>query len=68
MGADPRAVLAQLVDPTAGRRIDELREHGAWVRTHVAPWVQRRVTGRSSGDGRTPKRPTLAPVQPAPLP
>lgn len=54
--------------PTAGRRIDELREHGAWVRTHVAPWVQRRVTGRSSGDGRTPKRPTLAPVQPAPLP
>ena len=52
---------------TAGE-FDELREHGAWVRTHVAPWVQRRVTGRSSGDGRTPKRPTLTPVQPAPLP
>ena len=34
----------------------------AWARHHLAPWVQRRVTGRSSGDGITPKRPTLAPI------
>ncbi|MBS4752911.1 SGNH/GDSL hydrolase family protein [Nocardioides sp. zg-ZUI104] len=34
----------------------------AWARTHLAPWVQRRVTGRSSGDGVAPKRPTLTPI------
>jgi len=34
----------------------------AWARTHLAPWVQRRLTGRSSGDGVTPKRPTLQPI------
>ncbi|TNM50132.1 SGNH/GDSL hydrolase family protein [Nocardioides albidus] len=34
----------------------------AWARTHLAPWVQRRVTGRSSGDGVEPKRPTFQPI------
>lgn len=34
----------------------------AWARAHLAPWVQRRVTGRSSGDGVEPKRPALAPI------
>ena len=33
-----------------------------WVRTHAGPWVHRRVTGRSSGDGISPKRPGLAPI------
>ncbi|KNX38163.1 SGNH/GDSL hydrolase family protein [Luteipulveratus halotolerans] len=36
--------------------------HAAWVRTHLSPWVQRRLQGRSSGDGRAPKRPTVSPV------
>lgn len=34
----------------------------AWARTHLAPWVHRRITGRSSGDGVTPKRPSLSPI------
>lgn len=34
----------------------------AWARTHLAPWVQRRVTGRSSGDGVEPKRSTFQPI------
>lgn len=34
----------------------------AWARTHLAPWVQRRVTGRSSGDGVEPKRSTFLPI------
>lgn len=34
----------------------------AWYGTHVRPWLGRRLTGRSSGDGRTAKRPDLAPV------
>lgn len=35
----------------------------AYWRGYVLPWVGRRLTGRSSGDGREPKRPTLAPVE-----
>ncbi len=34
-----------------------LTEEATWVRTFVAPWVGRRLRGRSSGDGRAPKRP-----------
>ena len=47
--------------PPAGRagRGDELRGHAEWVRTHAAPWVERRVRGTSSGDGRAAKRPEL---------
>ncbi len=33
-----------------------------WVRQHFAPWFKRRLTGRSSGDLITAKRPELAPV------
>ena len=34
-----------------------VRTEVAWWRTHVSPWVGRRVTGRSSGDGRSAKYP-----------
>jgi lysophospholipase L1-like esterase len=33
-----------------------------WVTQHLAPWVKRRLTGRSSGDLVEPKRPVLGPV------
>ncbi len=33
-----------------------------WARSHALPWVHRRITGRSSGDGASPKRPGLAPI------
>lgn len=32
-----------------------------WARTYFLPWIQRRLRGRSSGDGRTAKRPDLNP-------
>ncbi len=42
----------------------ELRaQHLEWTRTHAVPWVHRRLTGRSSGDSVSPKRPTLAPIE-----
>jgi lysophospholipase L1-like esterase len=41
----------------AGRRADL-----EWVVRHAAPWIKRRITGRSSGDGVTAKRPTLEPI------
>ncbi len=41
----------------------ELRARNVeWARTHAAPWVHRRITGRSSGDNISPKRPELAPI------
>ncbi|MFB9311264.1 lysophospholipase L1-like esterase [Agromyces hippuratus] len=38
------------------------RNTAAYYREFVLPWIGRRLTGRSSGDGRAAKRPTLAPV------
>ena len=35
-----------------------------WAKDHLAPWVKRRITGRSSGDGVTPKYPVLTPLHP----
>ena len=37
-----------------------------WVRRFFLPWVWRHARGRSSGDGREPKRPTLQPMIPGP--
>lgn len=34
-----------------------------YARRYVLPWIGRRLTGRSSGDGRSPKRPNLEPFQ-----
>ena len=47
----------------AATRRQELRAHAAWAREHLAPWVQRRMRGRSSGDLLVPKRPDLTPVR-----
>ena len=47
--------------PPESRR-DRLGDEARWARTYLWPWVQRRVRGRSTGDGRRPKRP-----QPTPL-
>jgi lysophospholipase L1-like esterase len=41
----------------AGRRADL-----DWAVRHAVPWVRRRLTGQSSGDGIQPKRPTLQPI------
>ena len=46
-------------------RADQLRAHATWTRDFLGPWVHRRLTGRSSGDGIAPKRPTLTPIAPA---
>lgn len=41
---------------------DRLEGELAWGRTHLMPWLVRHARGRSSGDGRRPKRPTLGPA------
>jgi lysophospholipase L1-like esterase len=46
-------------------RVEALREQATWVRTSAAPWVHRRLTGRSSGDLVSARYPTLgAPGEP----
>jgi lysophospholipase L1-like esterase len=45
---------------------DRMMAEALWARDYLLPWVGRRITGRSSGDGITPKRPVLAPVVVAP--
>ncbi|WP_019548841.1 SGNH/GDSL hydrolase family protein [Streptomyces sulphureus] len=42
-----------------------LQQRGAdlrFAKVHLLPWIGRRLTGRSSGDGREPKRPELRPL------
>ena len=51
--------------PLAARSLSAAEQRRAdvvWARQHLAPWVRRRITGRSSGDGVMPKRPTLMPI------
>lgn len=45
--------------PTPG-----LRAELTYARQHVLPWIGRRLTGRSSGDGRVPKHPDWVWVMP----
>ncbi|MDA0567635.1 SGNH/GDSL hydrolase family protein [Streptomonospora sp. S1-112] len=40
-------------------RILRRRENWRWARHHLVPWLGRRALGRSSGDGRLPKRPEM---------
>lgn len=40
------------------------RAEAHWVATYLTPWLLRRLTGKSSGDGVTAKRPTLQPIGP----
>jgi lysophospholipase L1-like esterase len=56
---DPWAPLPA-ADPA--RRVQALWGETRWVARHMTPWVLRRFRGRSSGDGRTAKRPQLTPV------
>lgn len=53
---------------TLAPRTQRLVEHGRWVRVHAGPWVHRRLTGRSSGDSVSAKRPELTPLRPGDLP
>jgi lysophospholipase L1-like esterase len=46
-------------DPWLRRRIADAR----FARVHLMPWIVRRLTGRSSGDGLLPKRADLLPYE-----
>ncbi|MFJ5231854.1 SGNH/GDSL hydrolase family protein [Kitasatospora sp. NPDC088391] len=52
---------APLAAPDTRTRAEKARADLRWIGTHVGPWIGRRLRGRSSGDGRPPKRAELLP-------
>ncbi|MFE4173707.1 SGNH/GDSL hydrolase family protein [Streptomyces sp. NPDC056909] len=52
---------APLPPAEAIRWLTRRTEDARFARQHLGPWIVRRVTGRSSGDGRPAKRPELLP-------
>jgi hypothetical protein len=63
LGVDPESQW--LAAPARPAPASWLAARGAdlrWAGLHLAPWIKRRLTGRSSGDNVAPKRPVLAPL------
>jgi len=56
-GSDEPPKWSVRLDPLPRAALATARRDLAWARQHLAPWVGRRLAGRSSGDGRTAKRP-----------
>jgi len=61
---DALGVAHDLVAPELGERAaltakQRRAANLAWARSHAAPWVKRRLTGTSSGDNLSARRPTL---------
>ncbi len=48
--------------PVTGRR-DAATANARWAREYLAPWVQRRLRGQSSGDLVQAKRPLITPLE-----
>ena len=58
--ADP-AWREPLPPPLPGSPGRQAMDEAEWVIRYLLPWVGRRLTGRSSGDGRSAKRPEYGP-------
>lgn len=50
-----------LAEPVARTPRQVRAENLAWARSHAAPWVKRRLTGTSSGDGLSARYPVTRP-------
>lgn len=55
------AVEDDPIDALDSHRLS-IAEELRWTRTFLLPWIRRRLTGRSSGEGRFAKRPELGPL------
>jgi len=63
LGIDPGAGWDEpLPMPRPAARPLRIARDAAWAGRHLTPWMVRRIRGRSSGDGRDPKRPELGPL------
>jgi len=64
LGVPDAAALGALEQAAHGLDAEGDRQVGdaEWLVRHAAPWVARRLRGRTAGDGRDAKRPELLPV------
>jgi len=51
-----------LADPTPMTLVERVRAQLQWAVEYLGPWIKRRVTGRSSGDGLDPRYRELTPL------
>lgn len=56
--------VPELHTPASRGRVEEIKQNAQWAKTHLLPWVQRRLTGKSSGDQMDPKYPDYVQVHP----
>ncbi|MGH3508758.1 MAG: SGNH/GDSL hydrolase family protein, partial [Nocardioidaceae bacterium] len=59
LGVAHGLALERLAERARPTRREERAATRVWAREHLAPWVQRRLRGASSGDGLGARRPTL---------
>ena len=62
LAADPPQTVVDAV--TRAAWLAARREDARWAREYLAPWINRRLHGTSSGDGLSAKRPSLEAVAP----
>src|SRR5690606_27420177 len=62
LGVPHRVAPVERGPPPATTAAQRRAENLHWARTHVVPWIGRRLRGTSSGDAVTAKRPEPAPV------
>lgn len=62
LGAAEQEWASPLPPQPSPGRLARAGQDAAWARAHLAPWVRRRLEGRSSGDGVAPKRPEPLPL------
>ena len=68
LGAEPSFDWRAPLPPARPRPwLQARRQDLRWMRLYLLPWIGRRITGKSSGDGRPAKRPepTAVAVEPA---
>ena len=61
--AGPDALRERLPPPPPRRRRDVVVDDLTWAARYVVPWAWRRLRGKTTGDRRSAKRPTLTPVR-----
>ena len=61
---DDRPLAGWTLPGADGSWLAARRDDARWAREYLGPWVNRRLHGVSSGDGRSAKRPQLSPVSP----
>jgi lysophospholipase L1-like esterase len=62
LGIDHQLAIPELPEQPVLSSVERRRASLQWACEYAVPWVHRRLTGRSSGDSVSPKRPSLAPI------